>query len=464
MIQMIRGRSIALAELAIGAAMVVVVVLARPPDFGSSVFLGIADKVAAGLVPYRDFPVEYPPLALIPLVLPRFLAGGGDAAYEILFGLLSLVFTVAVASGLAWLADRGWSATSRNQTLLAFVCLVLAAAPQVFWRFDIFPALLTVIALVAVASRRPGWAGFALALGAAAKLYPAFLVPVLVAYYLFGRSRRGAAMTIFGFGAVGVAVGVLLILVAGRDAFTFLSYQEDRGIEIESVLGGIILLAHNLFGTDAAVTFGFGSFQVESSLERTLALPNAIGVLALGTILAVGLYVSFNSDSRAFGAVRPRTLVTYLLAALLLVMLANKVLSPQYLAWLLPFGALLPWRQSLLLVVVAALTTVVYPLVFDALREAHPTAVAVLNVRNALLLVLFIWLAIPRRRTAAVSDDHSVAMLETPPSKPAPTPNMRSPIASRRRRGAITVISTAANATVTTLARVRPGRPISCAR
>ena len=48
------------------------------------------------------------------------------------------------------------------------------------------------------------------------------------------------------------------------------------------------------------------------------------------------------------------TLINFLLATLLLVMLANKVLSPQYIAWLLPFGALLPWRKTALLLVICA--------------------------------------------------------------------------------------------------------------
>ena len=53
--------------------------------------------------------------------------------------------------------------------------MVLAALPQVIWRFDILPAFFSALALAAVASRKPGWAGFALAAGAAVKLYPAFL-------------------------------------------------------------------------------------------------------------------------------------------------------------------------------------------------------------------------------------------------------------------------------------------------
>lgn len=450
-----------LAEVAIGAAMVVGLVIARPQEGGPSVFLGIADKVVSGLVPYRDFPLEYPPLALLPLALPRFLATGSIDAYQAVFSAVSIVLTVAMAAVIAWLADRGWSAASRNQTLLAFVALVLAAAPQIVWRFDIFPALLSVLALAAAASRRPAWAGAFLGLGTMAKLYPAFLVPVVLAYYLVERRWSGAALVLVGFGITVGAFLAQIVLVAGPDAFSFLAYQGARGVEIESLVGAFVLLAHNLAGTDAVVSFGFGSYQVESSLIPALALPGLLVQAALGVALLVGLIVSFVRDERRLQFVQPSTLVAYLLAALLVVMLANKVLSPQYACWLLPFGALLPRRQSLLLVVICALTTFVYPISISDLLAAEPIAVTAVNLRNLLLIVLFAWLAMPRRD--AMRQVHSVAMFETPPTKPALTPNTRSPIASRRLRGAINVINAAANATVNTLASVSPGRPISSA-
>ena len=60
----------------------------------------------------------------------------------------------------------------------------------------------------------------------------------------------------------------------------------------------------------------------------------------------MSLFLRFQRDARRYGNVQPRTLVAILLATLLLMMLANKVLSPQYVAWLLPFGALLAVAQD----------------------------------------------------------------------------------------------------------------------
>ena len=137
--------------------------------------------------------------------------------------------------------------------------------------------------------------------------------------------------------------------------------------------------------------------------------------------------------------------------------LANKVLSPQYLAWLLPFAALLPGPQALLLVAASVLTTIEYPILFDALRAIDPFPVLVVNVRNAMLLVLFVWILVDS------SSAQSAAMLEKPPTSPAATPNTSTATATLRRHEKITETRIVANATLTTFAKVSPGRPVSWA-
>ena len=84
--------------------------------------------------------------------------------------------------------------------------------------------------------------------------------------------------------------------------------------------------------------------------------------------------------------------------------LANKVLSPQYLVWLLPFAALLPGPQALLLVAASVLTTIEYPILFDALRSIDPFPVLVVNVRNAMLLALFVWILVDSERRSERGD------------------------------------------------------------
>jgi len=119
-----------------------------------------------------------------------------------------------------------------------------------------------------------------------------------------------------------------------------------------------------------------------------------------GVALVAAMLFSFRRDVREMRAVQPMTIVQYSLATLLLVMLANKVLSPQYVVWALPFVPLLGVRKSVLFLVIVVLTTVEYPLSFRSLVHLEAVPVIVVNIRNALLVAFFVWIVIPRRVTA----------------------------------------------------------------
>ena len=393
---------VAMAQLVVGAVVAIVAVIARPSEGDPLPFLPLADRIYHGEIAYRDILVEYPPLALVSLVGPRLLLGAGSSpdGYQIVFGLFSLALAAGTGLAVALLARRGWSVLSAADSVLVFIGLALALWPVIVWRYDILPTFLASLALVAVALNRVPWAGALLGFGAAAKVFPAFLLVPLAFVYLARRRLSGIAMLALGFGAAFGAVIVLTYLVAGPDAFWFLTYQQDRGFEIESVIGGIVLLANTLAGTGAEVSLGFGSWQVTSPLIARLEFPRQVFEATMLVGLVAGASISAVRDLRRSGNVSARTLVTYAAATLVLVMLANKVLSPQYLVWLLPFGALLARWQSMWLLGAAALTTVVYPLNFSSLLELDPMMIALLNVRNLMLAVLFVWLVLPLRSEA----------------------------------------------------------------
>ena len=387
---------LALLHLSVGVAMTLLVVISQPAEGDPTVFSTIAGESARSLVAYRDYPAEYPPLALVQIDLPRLLGGPSPQTYILIFTFISVLVTLATGAAIYWLARRRWSTESPANATLLFTGLVLAGAPLVFWRFDILAALLTTLGLVAYALCRPAWSGLALGLGALTKLYPGTLVPIFALAQLFERHVRWAVLVVAGAALAVVAVMAQVFLVAGTGAFSFLAYQQERGVEIESVSGGIALLASVLGRVNTAISFGFGSWQVSSPIIDALSIPQLVLNAVLLAALLAGLWISFSREARNGGRIEPETLVRYSLAALLVVMLINKVLSPQYLVWLLPFAALLPSRQSVLLLVIVVLTVLLYPLGFESLLRVEPAAVLELNLRNLLLLVYFAWVCWPR--------------------------------------------------------------------
>jgi hypothetical protein len=315
-----------------------------------------------------------------------------------------LATTLVCGAAVSWLAARGWSRENSLNAMLLFVAMAFALSVSIIWRFDILPAALTALAVVGVATGRPGWAGLALGLAIGTKVYPGFLVPVFLAYYVINDRWRSGVIFLFGLALTVGAIFAQIYLVAGSDAFSFLTYQRDRGTEIESVMGGLALAADAFLGIPGRVYFAFGGFEVNSRILRTLAAPDFIAQVVLTLVLAIGGLRAMLRDRRVLGGVTRQTLTNYIVATLLVVILSNKVLSPQYIVWLLPFAALLPSPKALLLVAVGVLTTIEYPIYFDALRAVDPFPVLVVNVRNALLLALFAWILVDSQRRSERGD------------------------------------------------------------
>jgi hypothetical protein len=395
----------------VGVVMVLLVITSTTQEGDPGVLFAIVNH-GTGLVAYRDYPVEYPPLGFAALRLPLLLGGTSAPTYQTVFSLVSVLLALATAACVYWLARHRWGAENPARSVVLYAGLALAAAPLVVWRFDILPAFLTAIALVAYAARRPGFSGLALGLGIVAKVYPAFLVPVFACAKLFERLWRDAAVLVL---AAGIAVAAVLgevYLVAGSRVFYFLVYQRNRGVEIESVAGGLAMLAGSLGQVPAKVVVEFGSMQVDSVLLTSLAGPVFALEVISGVALVAAMLFSFRRDVGEMGAVQPMTIVQYSLATLLLVMLANKVLSPQYVVWVLPFVPLLGVRKSVLFLVIVVLTTVEYPLSFRSLVHLEAVPTIVVNIRNALLVAFFVWIVIPRRVTAWAALASGVAGLK----------------------------------------------------
>ncbi len=79
----------------------------------------------------------------------------------------------------------------------------------------------------------------------------------------------------------------------------------------------------------------------------------------------------------------------------------NKVGSPQYMTWLIApvvVGLVLDrrrWlRPAVLTVAILALTQLIFPFWYDAILVLMPGAVALLVVRNVLLVGLFVWVLV----------------------------------------------------------------------
>ena len=380
-------------------------------------YLRKAMAVVAGQVPYRDFPLEYPPLALLPMTVPYLLWPFGPVdveMYRYLFAgwqaALLVALMVAVGRVVALGGDRQPSGppdvglvpvdrvrggASRLMILAAGAALVIA------WRYDLFPALLATVAIWAVLAQRPTLAGVALGLGVLAKLYPIALAPALAAAWLVpldtGRiTRYGTAL------AVTIALGLLpFLLLAGGAATQFLGYQAVRGLQAESIGGGLVLLAGVVAGRPAELTFEFSAVHVAGPLAGGIVA--GLSVLAVAGFALLGWlgWRRLRWDVEAFGSVAAGTVVLLAWASLLMLLVTSKVFSIQYVVWLVPLAALLTGARFAVAAVAVALTMPIHPFFYADLVSQQPLAIALLNARNLLVLGLLAWALADLRRAPA---------------------------------------------------------------
>lgn len=364
-----------------------------------SVYAGYTRRLFAGEVPFRDFVVEYPPLALLAFVGPRLMAAGRPLEldeYRLLLLFENALFCVVTT--FAVLRVGQVLSIKPRFILLAISVLVFVLSPVLPWRFDMFPAMFTALALLALHEQAMA-AGWWLGAGVAAKLYPAVLGPIVVLQFAAERRWRAmAGLVVGGVLALGLTVLPVYLLV-GNALLVFLTYHEQRGLQIESVAGGIVALGAKLGWTRAEIVYNFGALHYVS--------PWADALLPLLTPLLLVTYFALLVIAYRCFRTRPAdmaTLVAFSCAAVLVFVVTNKVFSPQYLVWLLPFAPLLPRRQLLLFGAICVATVVIFPFGYNAMLALDLWAVVLLNLRNAATIALLLWIVRSawRARTATV--------------------------------------------------------------
>ncbi|MDQ4149220.1 MAG: glycosyltransferase 87 family protein, partial [Actinomycetota bacterium] len=171
--------------------------------------------ISRGLVPYRDVLVEYPVLTgtfmdltgrlLRVLVRLGLVSAPSDGAYFALTAILLTPFALAVTLILRPHVTR--------QRLLVWAVgtpLILYA----FHNWDLIAVAAAVWGLAALERRRTATAGAAWALGASAKLFPAFFMPGALLDSWAKRERRDVVRLAAGFLVLYLAVNVPWIVAS----------------------------------------------------------------------------------------------------------------------------------------------------------------------------------------------------------------------------------------------------------
>jgi hypothetical protein len=325
---------------------------------------------------------QYPPLVGPLLLMPQLMPG---AVYLTEFINLALLADAAVFCILVWTAPRRGSWLGPWFWILGGALL----GPIIYGRFDVFATFFPVAALAMLGSGVPApgggrmlnsrrWvAGALIGVGVALKFWPGMA--------LFGlpRTKRGLQASL---GAVIVGGGATLACaLCFNGGAGFLGEQGARGIEIESVWALPFLLAHRAGAHSISYQILYGSLEVVRP-----GLSNAAADLALLST-AIGFAVLGWWWWRK--AWRPAVSADAAFVGTLISTVTSRVISPQYMIWLLGTAAFCllfkdttQRRSALLFLPALPLTQLDFPITFTALREGHLSPIMIVGLRDALLL------------------------------------------------------------------------------
>jgi hypothetical protein len=212
-----------------------------------------------------------------------------------------------------------------------------------FINWDLIAMFLVTVALVAWRARSPAVAGVALGLGTAAKLYPVLLLGPLVVLALRRRQLSPAVTAVASAAITWVVVNAPFFLIHRESWLTFWRFNSTRNVSL-----GSIWYALGLAGIHVPV-------HVANAVYVVLLLVAFAGVLWLG-----------------LRAPREPSYAALSLLVVTAFIVTNKVISPQYVLWVIPM-IVLTSRRWRLLAAWAAVEVVYYLFIWQYLAYRHDT-------------------------------------------------------------------------------------------
>jgi hypothetical protein len=365
-----------------------------------------ADVFLDGVLPYREIGFEYPPLAAPLIAIPGLLSLDPET-YRYAFAVL----TFALAAGVLFATGR-LAALGRGREWIALLVVALApvaSGAMIRTHFDLAPVLCLVAGTACVAAARPRVGFLLFGVGAALKLFPLAAAPVAAAW-LVGRGRRGEAVTGLAITAVVAALAVAAAVAMSPDgASEAVEYHLERPVQIESLPASILNGIEAVGGEAPDPVHSHRS----DGLEHSAADAISAGFAALLCLAVVALTLS----ARRLDDVRGLGIATLGSAAAFASF--GKVLSPQFMLWLIPLAAVaLAWRMYALGVVTTAAvaaTLAWFPDRYFDLVDREGTPLIAVAVRNGLLLLVLVLIAREVRRLVRESRAEARSM---PPARP----------------------------------------------
>jgi hypothetical protein len=395
-------------------------------------FISAVKAYDGHFTPYQDgLQIVYPPVAWWAIYAPRFFdsrhvqdeydfAHGPliRATYCQTFRVEMCLFDIA-SFVLLWKVVQkrqaglaGWAALTYTATTAIFGHLLYDRL-DVGLSFFLLAWAFCWIKSMEASRRSIAWSAAAYAcvgLGFSYKIVPIIIIPFLILADLKS-TRRGLrlATSLLALIATATLPFAIQYSISGPQVFDLFQFHSQRGVQIESIYSTLMMIG-SLLGWDVFIIFAHGGFNLAGDLSK-LMIHLSIGALLI--FLACAWLRLFFSPSEIRRQEGYRMTCFVLVAAVIL----SRVLSPQYFIWgltmslllaveLFPNGRAQPWALTVLWLIIAGLSTWLFPYHYltqpgiQGLASNNPLQAKILyfwpcmilGLRNLAYLGLVVWL------------------------------------------------------------------------
>lgn len=332
-------------------------------------------------------PWVYPILALLPMAAAFVF---GPAPFIFLWVLM-----IAALNTLAVGKLTNWGRTRQAiPAALWWIVFTLLLGWLGFARVDGLTAPVVLMALC-IGAANPFIASLILSVATWTKVWPAAVILAL-----FTVVKQRVQVVVAGVLVTAFVVALAMAMGALPDLLNFLLEQGDRGMQLEATFTTpwLWMSVLGLGGARMYMNQDINSMQVDGPGSEIMSFLMQPLLIAAALLVAALIFWALHTGKRNGGADRTALLLFGTLALVTAFIVFNKVGSPQFMVWLAPavaVGLALQWKAwrtpAAMLIGVAVLTFLIYPLFYDALSHNNPLMAAVLSARNILLVILFVW-------------------------------------------------------------------------
>jgi hypothetical protein len=206
-------------------------------------------------------------------------------------------------------------------------------------------------------------------------------VPVAAIWLARTGGRRAVLRAATGFAVVAAVGAGAAVAASAGGALDTVRYHLDRPAQVGSSPAVLLRIAGGLGIGDARAETSFGADNVVG--------PGSDVLIALGAAALAWVVVLLGIRLLRASPLEPWPFVAACFGAIAAFIVLGKVLSPQFLIWLLPLLALLAgrgaWRACALLLAAMLATTLETGDTYFRLADGDPVGVAVAGLRIALV-------------------------------------------------------------------------------